>query len=1160
MSLLVSARYGVVLPVILVLLMVCNVLMALNTLLVSYVFEAWQLGVLILNRQEAYATLLVAAGILANCLQLRVALRMLAIAILLVALYQLAMCGWSWWQVTMASGCMSLPSTFLLGWFALCCWVGTASAGGRRYWECLGWAAMAAGLGLLVMLVIKAMLGSAWWPALVEIRVGGALWIFIHGIVLALVGQWQMDPPRLEGGSIRVAVIGLAVSLLIWFSVTMFYQSQLRDTALRHLIDVETAVKQWQRTWRARWSGMTVAGLLEADRLIDPNGDSDGLWHLNEIEALALLRGMNPLRNYPGLTADGAPRLQQLLNKPGVRNWLAAGQASSVAWHFMTEEGKVYAILAIMLDAEPDGRLLTLIDVQSWLQQVSGSVPSETTLYLLHEGRELARVGRAGVVEDHQVTALRRDSLVLADGTRLVLEARLMVGGLMSPGALLPLLLVFVGLFATYQLAIWVSLPRRRTRHAFVLEVREQQYRSLFSHSSAAVFHVLPDGTVREVNAVAEALLEEKVDDIAGMEFSALACRLLGWLSLSAELLHTWRTAISGGRGCCCRVAGRGSEARCYNVRMVPIVVDDSIVGVFAVFEDVSAWTETLVRLTIMERCLEESSNGVVILDATLPGNPVLYSNVAFREMTGYRSSQLTGKTLFLLAEGGTIVPELVRLHRAMAEHRPCSVTTQARCRNGDTFWCQISLSPVRDEDAVLTHYVAIIDDISLRRQHEQRLAYQATHDALTGLINRTMLAERLSHAIRQARCQPGILAVLFIDLDEFKSVNDSLGHEVGDRLLVSVARRLEQELRDSDSLARMGGDEFVLILAGLENGEAVERVALRLLGALERPHMMDGWQLHVTASIGIAELDSETAESPGLLMQRADIAMYRAKQKGRNQYQRFSEVFDEKLHRRLTLRNELRIAMDQHDLQLYYQPVINQSGHICGCEALLRWLHADLGWVSPEDFITIAEQTGQIVELGRWVLWRACNDAQCLVQSRLMPGRVAVNLSPLQFYRSDFLADLGSVLEEVGLDAHWLELELTEGTLMRDTRSSIDTLNSLAEMGITTAIDDFGKGCSSLDYLQRLPVTRIKLDKSFVHAIDHGDCNAAVCKSVIVLGRELELEVLAEGVETRAQYECLLGLGCEKFQGYLFARPMPFSALCKLLQDGPGKPLQPRL
>ncbi|MDW7748772.1 putative bifunctional diguanylate cyclase/phosphodiesterase, partial [Halomonas sp.] len=428
---------------------------------------------------------------------------------------------------------------------------------------------------------------------------------------------------------------------------------------------------------------------------------------------------------------------------------------------------------------------------------------------------------------------------------------------------------------------------------------------------------------------------------------------------------------------------------------------------------------------------------------------------------------------------------------------------------------------------------------------------YQATHDALTGLANRALFGDRLVHDFALARRHAQILAVLFIDLDEFKPINDTLGHKVGDQLLISVARRLAGGLRTSDTLARFGGDEFVLLLPDLEHPGEAEEVAERLLLELTRPHKVSGHELHISASIGIA-INDEPLEDPEKLLQHADMAMYKAKQQGRNAYQCYTGDLDSKLSQRVMLRNELQEAIDHDQLVLHYQPLLDAAGRVDGLEALVRWRHPVKGFISPADFIPLSEETGQIIPLSRWVMARACRDARTLVDQGLLAGRMAVNLSPMQFHRPSFLATLRGVLDETGLPPSHLELELTEGILMRDTEGAIDILNALNGMGISTAIDDFGTGFSSLGYLRSLPIDKIKIDRTFVRDVTGSDKDAAICQGVITLARELDLRVVAEGIETREQHDYLRHHGCEVFQGFLFARPMPLEALVAWLEARP--------
>jgi diguanylate cyclase (GGDEF)-like protein len=392
------------------------------------------------------------------------------------------------------------------------------------------------------------------------------------------------------------------------------------------------------------------------------------------------------------------------------------------------------------------------------------------------------------------------------------------------------------------------------------------------------------------------------------------------------------------------------------------------------------------------------------------------------------------------------------------------------------------------------------------------------------------------------------VLAVLFIDLDEFKPINDTLGHKVGDELLISVTDRLGDMLRPSDTLARLGGDEFVLLLPDLRLPGQAEEVAERLLLELARPHRVAGHELYISASIGIAVINDEM-QDPEKLIQHSDMAMYQAKQQGRNTYQLFTADMDATLSRRVSLRNELQEALDANQLELYYQPLLDVAGRMDGMEALVRWFHPVHGAVAPSVFIPIAEETGQIIQLSRWVMERACRDAVVLQRQGLLRGKLAVNLSPMQFHRPSFMSTLRSILRDTGLAPEYLELELTEGILMHDPDRAIETLHELAGMGITTAIDDFGTGYSSLSYIRTLPVGKIKLDGSFVRGVIDNRKDAAVCKGIIAMARDLQLRVVAEGVETQAQFEYLKGHGCEVFQGFLFARPMPLAAVSAWLR-----------
>ncbi|MDR5898563.1 EAL domain-containing protein [Halomonas vilamensis] len=560
-------------------------------------------------------------------------------------------------------------------------------------------------------------------------------------------------------------------------------------------------------------------------------------------------------------------------------------------------------------------------------------------------------------------------------------------------------------------------------------------------------------------------------------------------------------------------------------------------------------------QLHIFERSLEASSNGVLITDANQADMPIVYANAAFTQMTGYTLEEVKGRNCRFLQGPDTHPEQREQMRGALSEARDINLTLRNYGKNGQSFWNQVFISPVRANDGQVTHFIGILNDISARKNHENQLAYHATHDPLTGLGNRALFEDHLHHDVELAKRHRQQIAVLFIDLDEFKPINDTLGHAIGDRVLINVAKRLETTIRPSDTLCRFGGDEFVLLLPDLLNLKQAEEIGERVIKAVEQPFRIDEHELHLSASIGIAVSDDQL-NNPSELIQHADMAMYKAKKQGRNSVQVFTHEINTKLTQRLMLRNDLQDAITQEQLNLYYQPLIHRNGVVKGFEALLRWQHPVKGFISPGRFIPLAEQTGQIVALGQWVMKRAARDLLALSDSLPHDCLISVNLSPLQFHRADFLQTLAETLEATDLPAIRLELELTEGVLMNDTEGAIATLHRLREMGVHVAIDDFGTGFSSLSYLRHLPVDTLKIDRSFITHLPDNRKDTAVVGGIIDLAHHLGLTVVAEGVETREQHQTLAALDCDVFQGYLLAHPMPYGSLVDWLESRKLEPV----
>ncbi len=542
--------------------------------------------------------------------------------------------------------------------------------------------------------------------------------------------------------------------------------------------------------------------------------------------------------------------------------------------------------------------------------------------------------------------------------------------------------------------------------------------------------------------------------------------------------------------------------------------------------------------LRVLRRAVEATDSGVVIADARKPGMPVVYANRAIQRITGQATSALLGANLRLPV--GNSPHEANELLRALHEHRETRVLLHDHRQDGQPFWNDVYLAPVRDDAGVLTHVVSIQTDVSERQRAQEQLAFSATHDDLTGLPNRHLLVDRLQQALLNADRHRRSIVVVFIDLDDFKLINDSLGHSAGDVALRAVARRLEQVLATEDTLARFGGDEFVAMLTERTDDTGVAQTVAAIQAALAPPFEIAGAAHYLGASIGWCRSPDAGNAAEDLLM-RADLAMYQAKQRGRNRVVAYEHRFDTQVSARLRMVSELRLALERGEFELVFQPLFDMTGKASALEALLRWHHPERGLLLPGHFIGVCEESGLIVPLGRWVLGEAARHHGLLAAAGLGTLRIAVNVSALQF-RQDLFGDVQAALREHAVPRGALELELTESVIMDNPEAAIDAMRRIDALGVSLSVDDFGTGYSSLSYLKRLPIDRLKIDRGFVRDLGQNADDAAICTSIIRLAQSLGLHTVAEGVETHAQLDWLRARGCEEVQGFLLGHPQPFA------------------
>ena len=540
------------------------------------------------------------------------------------------------------------------------------------------------------------------------------------------------------------------------------------------------------------------------------------------------------------------------------------------------------------------------------------------------------------------------------------------------------------------------------------------------------------------------------------------------------------------------------------------------------------------------ENLINSSLDMIISVDVN---RNIVEFNRAAEQVFGYSKAEVLGKSIDLLYADPS---EGSQLHKNTHDGGFTGEVTNKR-KNGEIFHSYVSASVMHDATGRVVGVMGISRDITERKRAEEIIAHQAYHDVLTNLANRRLFVDRLTQALTRVPWHKRLVAVLFLDLDHFKSINDALGHSLGDLLLKAVAERLTACVREGDTVARLGGDEFAISLADVARASDIPRVAQKIIDALSKPYLLEGRQLFITTSIGIST-SPDDAQDPETLLKHADIAMYRAKKHGRNNYQHYSPDMDAHAFERLAVETSLRHALEREEFFLAYQPQLDiTTGRIIGCEALVRWQHPDLGIMPPGKFIPLAEESGLIVPLGEWVLRSACAQNKAWQAAGLPPIHVAVNVSPRQLRHENLVQTVDRALRETGLSPNYLELELTEN-IMQDPEGAMRLLAQLKSIGVHIAIDDFGTGYSSLNLLKRYPIHKLKIDQSFVRDITNNPHDRAIVTAIITLAHSLNLKAIAEGVETQEQMEYLRSLKCDEAQGYLLGRPMPAQDASKLL------------
>jgi diguanylate cyclase (GGDEF)-like protein/PAS domain S-box-containing protein len=693
----------------------------------------------------------------------------------------------------------------------------------------------------------------------------------------------------------------------------------------------------------------------------------------------------------------------------------------------------------------------------------------------------------------------------------------------------------------------FVLVSQDRTDLAVAEDMRQKLSRAV-DQSPVAIIITDNQGNVEYVNTRFTEITGYAADEVIGDRMGVLSSG-----KTAREVFRSLWSTISTGQEWKGEIINRRKNGELYwdAVHVVPMTdAGGAVTHYLSIQQDISERKKSEETTRLWATVFENSGEAVMITD---PENRIVSVNQAFTEITGYAPAEVIGQNPRVLGSGRHDAAFFAEMWHRLAACGHWQNEIWDRRKNGEVYPKWLGISAVHDHDGQLTHYVAIFSDISERKAAQQRIEYLARHDALTGLPNRTLLADRLEQALAHADRTQSQVALLFLDLDRFKTINDSLGHAVGDALLREITTRLRAAVRETDTVSRLGGDEFVIVVTDQQDEQAAVGVAQKILTAMRKPFVIDGHKLTTSISIGITTYPADGSDFDTLL-KKADTAMYHAKDAGRNTYRFFTEQMNVDALERLLVQSRLQQALENDEFVLHYQPqVALGSGRIIGVEALVRWHNPELGLVVPDRFIPLAEENGAIVPIGDWVLREACRQMQAWQDAGIGPLPVAVNISTLQLQQSDFAEHVLAILAETGHDPALLELEFTESILIDDIDHVVDQVRRLKAAGVSIAIDDFGTGYSSLSYLKRLEVDRLKIDRSFIRDIAADPDDAAIVRAITQMAHSLRLKILAEGAETGEQTRFLLAEGCSEVQGFVFSQPLAADAFAQLYRESGG-------